>query len=53
MGDAWKQWEAKTSYWPRLGKLFSAGAVAWIGGLAIWLGATWLHAMEAGVWRWL
>mgnify|MGYP001984826685 CR=1 FL=1 len=53
MGDAWQQWEAKTSYWPRLGKLFSAGAVAWIGGLAIWLGATWLHAMDAGVWRWL
>ena len=53
MGDAWVQWEAKTSYWPQLGKLFSAGAIAWIGGLAIWLGATWLHAMEAGVWRWV
>ena len=53
MGGAWQQWEANTSYWPRLGKLFSAGLVAWIGGIVIWLGATWLHAMDAGVWRWL
>lgn len=53
MGDAWKQWEAKTSYWPRLQRIFSAGLIPWIGGIAIWLGATWLHAMDAGAWRWL
>ncbi|MEL7729826.1 NnrU family protein [Citromicrobium bathyomarinum] len=53
MGDAWKSWEANTSYWPRLGHLFAAGAIPWIGGIVIWLGATWLHAMEAGVWRWV
>ncbi len=53
MGDAWQRWEAKTSYWPQLGKLLSAGPVAWVGGLAVWLGASWLHAMDAGVWRWV
>ncbi|GAB5348619.1 NnrU family protein [Alteriqipengyuania sp. 357] len=53
MGEAWGQWEAKTDYWPQFGKLLSAGPIAWIGGIAIWLGATWLHAMEAGVWRWV
>ena len=53
MGDAWKQWESSTSYWPRLHSLPSVGLLPWIGGLAIWLGATWLHTMEAGVWRWL
>ena len=53
MGDAWQQWEAKTSYWPRLHRLFSIGLLPWIGGIAIWLGATWLHSMAAGVWRWI
>lgn len=53
MGDAWRQWEANTSYWPRLGRIFSVGIVPWIGGVAIWLGATWWHTMDAGVWRWV
>ena len=53
MGDAWRQWEANTSYWPRLGRIFSVGIVPWIGGIAIWLGATWWHTMDAGVWRWV
>ena len=53
MGDAWQQWEAKTSYWPRLHRLFSIGLLPWIGGIAIWLGATWLHSMAAGVWLWI
>lgn len=53
MGDAWRQWEANTSYWPRLGRIFSVGIVPWIGGIAIWLGATWWHTMDAGVWRWI
>lgn len=53
MGDAWRQWEANTSYWLRLGRIFSVGIVPWIGGIAIWLGATWWHTMDAGVWRWV
>tara|TARA_B100000678_G_scaffold151471_1_gene126437 strand:- start:1976 stop:2641 length:666 start_codon:yes stop_codon:yes gene_type:complete len=53
MGDAWRAWEGKTSYWPRFGRILSVGIVSWIGGLALWLLASWLHAMDAGVWRWL
>lgn len=53
MGDAWRQWEAKTSYWPRFQRILSAGLIPWVGGFAIWLAATWWHSMDAGVWRWL
>tara|TARA_B100000700_G_scaffold178438_1_gene197105 strand:+ start:615 stop:1301 length:687 start_codon:yes stop_codon:yes gene_type:complete len=57
MGDAWDDWQSRTSYWPRFGKLVQAGAVAWIGGLLIWLGATYGHihanGMPAGIWRWV
>ncbi len=52
MGEAWARWESSTSYWPRWTRIFSVGIVPWIGGIAIWLGATWLHTMDAGVWRW-
>jgi uncharacterized membrane protein len=57
MGDAWAAWEARTSFVPRLGALGKAGAVAWIGGIVLWLAATWAHGwligMPAGVWRWV
>jgi uncharacterized membrane protein len=57
MGAAWAGWEAKTSYWPQLGGLAKAGLVPWIGGLVLWLGATWAHipgnGMAAGIWRWV
>jgi len=57
MGAAWSGWEAKTSYWPKLGGLAKAGLVPWIGGLVLWLGATWAHipgnGMAAGIWRWV
>ena len=57
MGDAWDDWQSRTSYWPRFGKLVQAGAIAWIGGLLIWLGATYGHihanGMPAGIWRWV
>ncbi|MBX7541625.1 NnrU family protein [Qipengyuania sphaerica] len=56
MGEAWAGWEAKTSYWPRFGGLARAGAVAWIGGIVIWLAATYGHihanGIPAGIWRW-
>jgi uncharacterized membrane protein len=56
MGKAWAHWEARTSYWPRFGKLFKAGALPWIGGLIIWLAATYGHihanGVQAGIWRW-
>jgi uncharacterized membrane protein len=57
LGSAWTTWEERTSYLPRFGRLHRAGAVAWIGGLAVWLAASWAHVwtagIRAGVWRWL
>jgi uncharacterized membrane protein len=57
MGATWQGWEARTSYWPKLGALGKAGAVPWLGGIALWLSASWAHgwliAIPAGVWRWL
>jgi uncharacterized membrane protein len=57
LGDAWSRWEDHTSYWPLLGRLHKAGAVAWIGGLVLWLAACWAHlplaGVPAGLWRWI
>lgn len=57
MGGAWAGWQAKTSYWPRLGGLAKAGFVPWLAGFALWLAATWAHIptllLPAGPWRWL
>ncbi len=57
MGPAWAQWEATTSFWPRLDRLHQAGAMPLSVGLATWLAATWAHIpaiyVPAGVWRWL
>ncbi|NJO14029.1 MAG: MFS transporter [Rhizobiales bacterium] len=57
MGDAWAEWERKTSYWPRWGQLFGVGAVPLALGSALWLAGSWLHLWQAGipagVWKWL
>lgn len=57
MGESWSLWEQRTSYFPNLLALPRAGAAAWLGGTALWLGATWLHGlligMPAGIWRWI
>ena len=57
MGAAWTGWQGQTSYWPRLSALAKAGAAPWLGGLGLWLAATWAHiptvGMAAGIWRWL
>ena len=57
MGEAWTTWQRRTSYWPKFAGLTEAGAVPWLGGIVLWLGATWAHipaiGMAAGVWRWL
>ncbi|MCC4231593.1 NnrU family protein [Sphingobium soli] len=59
----WREWEAKTSYWPfaaivagraRFGRF---GAHALAGGVVVWLAATWAHmplaGWAAGIWRWI
>ena len=57
MGEAWREWESQTAYWPRLTRLHRAGGLAWAGGIAIWLAASYAHihanAIPAGIWRWL
>ena len=56
LGNGWTAWEAQTSYWPRWGRLFRAGALLWLLSLALWLAVTWAHVpsanIPAGVWRW-
>lgn len=64
MGDAWRDWESRTTYWPFAGQL--SGRIPWTfpgmhalgGGLVVWLVATWAHPLlgsgiPAGIWRWL
>jgi len=61
--DLWPAWESKTSFLPfaaiaagraRLGRF---GMHALLGGLVVWLVATWAHmplaGVPAGIWRWL
>jgi uncharacterized membrane protein len=57
MGEAWAEWERKTSYWPRWGRFFSVGALPLLAGTALWLAGMWLHlwraGIPAGVFRWV
>lgn len=57
MGDAWGEWESRTSYWPRVGQIFSVGAVPLVAGTVLWLAGQWIHLWRAGIpaglWRWI
>ncbi|WP_128891345.1 NnrU family protein [Erythrobacter sp. HKB08] len=57
MGEAWQEWESRTSYWPRWASLPTVGIFPLVGGIALWLGISWAHiplgGWEAGIWRWL
>ena len=57
LGEAWRGWEAKTSYWPRWAGLGRIGRLVWLHAIAAWLLLTWLHVwlagIPAGIWRWL
>jgi uncharacterized membrane protein len=57
LGDGWRSWQARTSYWPRLSQLPHIGLRLWLAGIALWLFATWAHnffgAYDAGIFRWL
>lgn len=57
MGAAWAEWESKTSYWPRWGRLLSVGAVPLLAGTALWIAGSWVHlwraGIPAGVFRWI
>ena len=61
--DGWPAWERRTSYLPfvailqRRATLSGLGAHALLGGILIWLAASWAHiplaGWPAGIWRWL
>jgi uncharacterized membrane protein len=61
--DLWPAWEGKTSYMPFAAILASRarlngfGMHALLGGLVLWLVATWAHipvsGWAAGIWRWV
>ncbi|MEM7688505.1 MAG: NnrU family protein [Pseudomonadota bacterium] len=57
MGEAWHQWESRTTYWPRLSGFAHAGVVPWALGLVLFAGLSYLHmplgGIEAGIWRWI
>jgi uncharacterized membrane protein len=61
--DFWPQWRRKTSFFPFAAvaaghsRLGGFGLHAILGGVVIWLAATWAHiplsGWPAGIWRWL
>lgn len=61
--DVWPAWESKTSYLPFAAiaagraRLGGFGLHALLGGVVVWLAATWAHiplgGWPAGIWRWL
>ncbi|MFP6561735.1 NnrU family protein [Paraburkholderia sp. B3] len=61
--ERWPAWEAKTSYVPFAAiiagraRLGGFGLHALLGGLVVWLVATWAHipltGWHAGIWRWI
>ena len=54
IGEAWRDWQARTSFVPFGRGLASPGAFALIGGTLLFLLATYAHgAIGAGPWRWL
>lgn len=56
LGDTWRQWQARTSFAPRLSRIGAVPLRAWLIALVLWLALTWLHgwlgAVPAGTWRW-
>lgn len=57
MGEAWGEWESKTSFWLRLSGFANAGAMPWIVGLILFALFSYLHGpiggIPAGIWRYI
>lgn len=57
MGADWQDWARRTRFWPRLAGIRHLGIVEQLGGVALWLVATWAHIplayVPAGPWRWI
>ena len=53
MGEDWHDWTAQTAFVPFTRGLAYPGAVAFVGGTLLFLIATWVHPIPAGIWRWI
>ena len=57
MGEAWAEWSARTSYWPRWAALLRLSPLLWLVAIAVWAAATYAHihagGVPAGLWRWI
>ena len=53
MGENWHDWTAETAFVPFTKGLAYPGTVALVGGTLLFLIATWVHPVPAGIWRWI
>ena len=53
MGEAWHEWTAETAFVPFTRGFAYPGTVAFLGGTILFLAATWVHPVPAGIWRWI
>lgn len=53
MGEDWHEWTAQTAFIPFTRGIAGPGLVAFVGGTLLFFGATWLHPIPAGFWRWI
>lgn len=53
MGETWHEWSAQTAFVPFSRGIGNPGVVAVVGGTILFFGATWLHPIPAGFWRWI
>jgi uncharacterized membrane protein len=53
MGERFHEWTAQTAFVPFARGAANPGALALVGGTLLFLIATWLHPIPAGVWRWV
>ena len=53
MGEPWHEWTAETAFVPLTRGLAYPGTVAFAGGTILFLAATYLHPIPAGIWRWV
>ena len=53
MGEDWHEWTAQTAFVPFTRGLAYPGTVAFVGGTLLFLVATFVHPVPAGIWRWI
>ena len=53
MGERWHEWTAQTAFIPFTRGVANPGMIALVGGILLFLIATWAHPVPAGIWRWI